>query len=1036
MTSVLNLFSNFDDLSKKKSINDYAADYKASNNNLNNYSPAMTQGEKFQKYQREIKKNLDKKTRKMKVKEGFDGLNLDNMNLDKNGLALQSHNIITSNEALVQQQSTIQNLRQQYQDTLKEYNDLVAKYTGATNEYINRVSSNNPYLGKNVRFSNGAIFYVTNQGVAKLYPNTDIYNSVNGVNGCPPSGYIQLDTLWDDSYFTPGTIIPAKPDLLVGTPMVAGQSCGNEGKNIFVNTMVSNPKSSYVGCYNDEPLPTLINFAPQMNSSNTANGFTSMASSVYMNNNDCCGPWAAFDRTNSYWHTEVSTPTNYDANTGVYLGNNGLNVTLKNGNTVLVKGEYLILSTPSEYTLNGYSLLGRQDCCGSPDNGRDPNTWYIIGNKTNVGWFEVDYQEGQTFNYQKKSYNDTNSNPYNAYAIIVTVTGGSGGTGQRYCLQIAEWELFTSVASTDNSTRAMIWNPDVIGFVTPEQCQSYATENGYKYYGLQAPNSDGNAACLVGTEKTRSQMYGEAFTYTPVNLWATYTNDGTSASLTKYGILTVYNSSGTSVYSSGTTTASATTPQTSYIGCYNDCTNGRGLPTPIAVGTDTGYDYAKCLSAAKDGNWNYFGLQFTQPSGTSECWVGNDLSTAQSMGTTSNCSSVNGYTVGLVCSNAVYSTIPPEPPGSPFFLILQDDGNMCIYNGTSPSSMSGYAVFCTMTNGKQQAANPQFAASKGKYGQNWIGSGSTLAPGDFIGSTNGNMYLMMQTDGNLVLNTFSQSPACSKNSSGMTVGGPYINALYENSEVGITSNIAKLAYVDENAKLFNYPFDNIKYGNSYSEVSRGMDTPGNDIPGAAYGNATFESCQNTCNNNPDCAGIVTNKAGDVCWPKNRNMYPYSTDLTANSDRIIFIRNQTPIIPPIGVPETTNNIDTIQYQSYVNGGNIADKYGLAKLTAVQKQQLDDKRAQLDLLSQQITNYTNKYGTNSETAEVQMGKNVQGLKGYLTDLKVTDKKITNFGTNVDLILNDSDIVALQKNYDYLFWTILATGTVLVAINIMKK
>jgi hypothetical protein len=163
MTSVLNLFSNFDDLSKKKSINDYAADYKASNNNLNNYSPAMTQGEKFQKYQREIKKNLDKKTRKMKVKEGFDGLNLDNMNLDKNGLALQSHNIITSNEALVQQQSTIQNLRQQYQDTLKEYNDLVAKYTGATNEYINRVSSNNPYLGKNVRFSNGAIFYVTNQ---------------------------------------------------------------------------------------------------------------------------------------------------------------------------------------------------------------------------------------------------------------------------------------------------------------------------------------------------------------------------------------------------------------------------------------------------------------------------------------------------------------------------------------------------------------------------------------------------------------------------------------------------------------------------------------------------------------------------------------------------------------------------------------------------------------------------------------------------------------------------------------------------------
>jgi hypothetical protein len=350
--------------------------------------------------------------------------------------------------------------------------------------------------------------------------------------------------------------------------------------------------------------------------------------------------------------------------------------------------------------------------------------------------------------------------------------------------------------------------------------------------------------------------------------------------------------------------------------------------------------------------------------------------------------------------------------------------------------MSGYAIFCTMTNGKQQAANPQFAASKGKYGQNWIGSGSTLAPGDFIGSTNGNMYLMMQTDGNLVLNTFTQGSACSKNSSGITVGGPYINALYEVSEVGITGNIAKLAYVDENANLHTYPSDNIKYGNNYSEISRGMDTPYNDIPGAAYSNATLQSCQNTCNNNPDCAGFVTNAAGTTCWPKTSGMYPYSSDLTANSDRIIYMRNQMPITTPIGVPKTTDNIDTIQYQHYVAGGNLSDEYGLAKLTSVQKQQLQDIVTQLDLLSQQITNYTNDFGSGSKSAELQMSKNIKGLGGYLTDLKITDTKIKNYGTNLDLILNDSDIVALQKNYDYLFWTILAAGTVLVAINLIKK
>ena len=39
-------------------------------------------------------------------------------------------------------------------------------------------------------------------------------------------------------------------------------------------------------------------------------------------------------------------------------------------------------------------------------------------------------------------------------------------------------------------------------------------------------------------------------------------------------------------------------------------------------------------------------------------------------------------------------------------------------------------------------------------------------------------------------------------------------------------------------------------------------------------------------------------------------------------------------------------------------------------------------------------------------------------------------------VDRILDDSDIVVLQKNYDYLFWSILAAGTVLVSMNIVKK
>ena len=60
--------------------------------------------------------------------------------------------------------------------------------------------------------------------------------------------------------------------------------------------------------------------------------------------------------------------------------------------------------------------------------------------------------------------------------------------------------------------------------------------------------------------------------------------------------------------------------------------------------------------------------------------------------------------------------------------------------------------------------------------------------------------------------------------------------------------------------------------------------------------------------------------------------------------------------------------------------------------------------------------------------------------ITNIKNTNNMITAVAGatsgNIQNILKDSDIVVLQKNYDYLFWSILAAGTVLVSMNIVKK
>jgi hypothetical protein len=85
-------------------------------------------------------------------------------------------------------------------------------------------------------------------------------------------------------------------------------------------------------------------------------------------------------------------------------------------------------------------------------------------------------------------------------------------------------------------------------------------------------------------------------------------------------------------------------------------------------------------------------------------------------------------------------------------------------------------------------------------------------------------------------------------------------------------------------------------------------------------------------------------------------------------------------------------------------------------------------------------TNDFQKGTNSAENQSSQNVTGLNNYLTDLNNTNSKSNlidgETSGNIQNILKDSDIVVLQKNYNYLFWSILAAGTVLVSMSVVKK
>jgi hypothetical protein len=235
MSIISNLFSNFDDLTKKKSIIDNSTDCETNKNiTIKEYSPSLNQGKAFNKFQNKITKNLEEDAEQLSFKEGFQGL-------QQNSLTMQTKKVIDKNTYSSQQQA-LANLKSEYDSTLTEYQTLSNQIENIATNYVDRSSSSNPYLGKVIQLQGGALFYVTNKGIAKQIDNMEIYNAVSGKNGFPPQGqFITVSIPWSSTYNAPGATIPTNPPLITGTPIQIGQSVGNEGENVYVNKMISNP---------------------------------------------------------------------------------------------------------------------------------------------------------------------------------------------------------------------------------------------------------------------------------------------------------------------------------------------------------------------------------------------------------------------------------------------------------------------------------------------------------------------------------------------------------------------------------------------------------------------------------------------------------------------------------------------------------------------------------------------------------------------------------------------------------------------------
>ena len=919
----------------------------------------------------------------------------------------------------------LEQAQQKYADLLQQYTAMQKKISDSSLGSVNRLAPNNPYLNKTLRFSSGHICYVTNQGVVKWVPSMDIWNSTN-----VPKNYTDINFPFT---FTEGSTIPTNPPLIAGTPLKMGESIGNEGLNVYASKLINNPSSNYIGCYNDKPASTLISIVPVMNSSNTSNGINALAWSIYDGNkNGSFGPWAAFDgNPNTFWHSKDGM---YNSTTGIYQGQDS---TYING-VGSVRGDVLYLqSIPSNTVVTQYSIAPR---LGGWAPIRSPNSWYVIGlsSPPNMQWYVVDRQQNQNFTSNNaKVYNIKNpKNGYIDYILLVDKVGNDDTPNDRQSVQIAEWKLFTSsdFNMTDDK-RAMIWNPSSIGYTSLDKCQEYAVDNGYKYFGLQNVQSDGTAACLVSNDMDKSQIYGDASVQrTSIPLWSSNTSSDLNCwvQLAGDGSLTVSDSSKTLYTTGGVTGCESWGTLT-----VQSATYGGNCNAPIGNVTD---------KVSKMGcNW------------VESCSI--PISVSNFGDPVPGC--VKNFDVAYSCGSTPFSKhLDGEANGQTmimdnckaymanncrFCLILQDDGNMCMYKGTDPSNIKGGSVWCSNTNGQKKATNPDWVASKGKFGKNYITTGQGLGAGEWIGSTDGSLKLMMETGGNLVLYTSETKSGC-KVINNKTYGGGWINAIYQLNNAGNRNTLGKVGYINSDSKLMPYSDSMLETSNNY-QIFQDSDSGGNDISNLTVKDQN--ECQTACNNNTECRAFTS--IGTSCWLKNKNAYPKSAKIYATG-ATLGVR-----LPRLKGSTTCSNkivnVDTIQFDNYIKGAGMTSttQCNPSIVSDQDRLEFDNIKSQLITLGNDIVSKTENLSNQDNNTFEKLNINKEQFKKNIEKYKLTNikiKKELNLQDNniegmqnqdindINGMLNDSDLRVLQQNYSYIMWSIFAIGTLTITINALKK
>lgn len=394
------------------------------------------------------------------------------------------------------------------------------------------------------------------------------------------------------------------------------------------------------------------------------------------------------------------------------------------------------------------------------------------------------------------------------------------------------------------------------------------------------------------------------------------------------------------------------------------------------------------------------------------------------------------------------------------YLIIQDDGELCIYAGSDPKNNSKL-LFTTTVKNLNKIPNPKYSANKGKTGVNYILSGSGLMGGEWIGSNDGSTRLRMTGDGSLQLvNSIKGPPLCNLQSDGNYGGGSWANAVYKNSSTIPKGLLGSFGYIDSTGSLKKYPSELLEPSNTYTKNEKYSNN--GSIISTSYG-STSDDCANICNSTNGCLGYnFINDGSNACVLTSSIETKTPSDISDFYLRNMELNKNN--VSSSCLETSIENIDTSKWSTYTTSTDMTSNDNCNLDLGVEL----SSSPNLDELANSINTNTANFKTQNKSYQSDISKNtVKNIKNLIEYGKFSNNNLTfrpslpdilnkkhfapntleNFkdgkelktiheSQNLNITVEDTKLVAIMYNYQFYLWIFLILIIILILFKIMKK